>query len=177
MSADANEKPTKALFHPHMDSNMHPGDHPSPLPAPTFINRSQNEVALSPPLSNPAAWNSSFSGRYPHRAHFQRTQWFSSSSVVPKARPPSGQAGTGSGIDPKNETERWLQPATKFSSTKDLPTEVRAPQSTQPPGKPAFPLPSRPDLADFLPGKLCKLAFASRGDPSRPALSTFLPAV
>jgi hypothetical protein len=29
VSADANEKPMKALFHPRMDPNIRPGDHAS----------------------------------------------------------------------------------------------------------------------------------------------------
>jgi hypothetical protein len=40
VSADANEKPMKALFHPRMDSNIRSGDHASPLLGPTFINPS-----------------------------------------------------------------------------------------------------------------------------------------
>jgi hypothetical protein len=46
VSADANEMPMKALFHPRMNSNIRPGDHASPFLGPPCINPSQNEVAL-----------------------------------------------------------------------------------------------------------------------------------
>jgi hypothetical protein len=46
VSADANEKPMKALFHPRVNSNIRPGDHASPHLGPAFIIPSQNEVAL-----------------------------------------------------------------------------------------------------------------------------------
>jgi hypothetical protein len=45
VSADANEMPMKAQFHPSMDPDIRPGDHASLLLEPTHINPSQNEVA------------------------------------------------------------------------------------------------------------------------------------